>query len=269
MYTQLNKWLKDGRLADVMHKLTPIVPDVSTLHHIWASVQVRYQQNLAGFDEFSQTEAMTRESLTHLLEKHEKAIKAHFGEADTAKKPQPIRVFLTYHQTDSAWVDTLQHNLEDAGFDVLRDVEDMHPGETIEAFLERMLNMKGFVAPVISRQSLSSGQIGKATYLASLADYFGKNSLLPILLDNSLFDDQLIFDLVSTLDKDLETLEAHIARSKSMRLEYDQFETQRKLLAEHRFMLPKLVNRLQSTVFVDMSGEKFAEGLQKMIGYMR
>jgi hypothetical protein len=264
--------IANGQVEQALDELILLTDEAIVPKSNFISAQRRYNQNLMDSREFMQAQSKASESALYLIKRYAPLGKTVDKESNRPSitslvppKKNKTQVFLSYNHNDSAITDTIQQHLAENGFSVLRDQIDMAAGEEIQDFIDRMIKSGGFVLSVVSRNSLSSGWVGIESNLAHYAQYFGLSRFIPVMIDNALFDEQLVFDVVTNLDTKMQQIEANILKSKELRIPYDQFETKRKRLEELRHNLPKIINRLQGTLVVDVSDEKFAEGMKKVV----
>jgi hypothetical protein len=270
MKDQWKAWIADGRVEEVLNELVKITDDALVVKSSYVSAKRRY--NLGTLDQRDWTLAQNTaaQSALYLINRYapEGGVAAPTEKPIIAEKPvskAKASVFLSYNHGDSAVADRIQALLEAQGFDVKRDKDDMAIGEDIQVFIDRMLRAKGFVLSVISKNSLSSGWVGIESNLAKYAEFFGVSRFIPVMIDRSLFEDNLVFEILDKLDPQIQAAETYIARCKKAGIEYEQFEAKRKRLVTHRSQISGLIHRLQSARVEDVSEGKFEEGMKRVV----
>jgi TIR domain len=273
MKNQLKSWIAEGRVEDVLEALAALTDEAIVVRSSYVSAKRRY--NLGTLEQRDWTLAQNRatESALYLVNRyapeHETAQNTEPKPINTIKKGSTVSVFISYNHNDGPQVDKIQEVLEQRGFDVKRDKDDMAVGEGIQDFIDRMLKTEGYVLSVISKNSLSSGWVGIESNLAHYAQFFGVSRFIPVMIDQSLFDDNLVFDVLDTLDPQIKGTEANIEKSKQRGVEYDQFEKKRRRLVALRSNIAGLINKLQNVKVEDISEDKWDTGMQKVIETMK
>jgi hypothetical protein len=272
--SQLKSWIAEGRIEEVLDALINYTDEALVVKANYMNVKRRHMLGTIAQGDMHFAHAKANESALYLINKFvaeaqpseiAPPIHAVPNPSKTTKPGVKPIVFISYNHRDSLAIDQLQASFEAHEIEIRRDIEDMKAGEYIQTFITRMIKEKGTVVSVVSRNSLSSGWVGFESDLSFYAELLNDKKFIPVMLDNSLFDDDFVFEVVDHLDTELKELEEKIKKSKERHLEYDQFETKRKRIVALRQNLPQIINKLQSSLVVDVSGEKFAEGVKKVI----
>jgi TIR domain/Effector-associated domain 11 len=174
-------------------------------------------------------------------------------------------VFISYNHDDRESVDRIRLYLEQAGLSVAIDTDDMAAGQAIKDFIQNRMREKGFILSVVSKNSLQSGWVGIESDLAFYSQLFGGRRFLPVRLDSHFLNDEFLLDTVDHIDLKLSELDAQIAKAKDRKISALPFESKRNRLQELRENLPKILDRLQNVLTVDVSEKQFEIGMKKVV----
>ncbi|MFN0213150.1 MAG: TIR domain-containing protein [Saprospiraceae bacterium] len=269
MREQIQQLIASGQTEDALQLLVAHnANDAVLLQARYASGKKNYNMGLIGFDDWSRLQAQVNYALLEVADKA-----AVQRDAETSRPaPEPAdapnesfhSVFISYNHGDREAVDNIESYLEEKGLRVIRDTEDMHAGESIQAFIHRVMQEEGIILSVVSRNSLRSGWVGLENDLAFYSSLFGGRQFIPVMLDNEVFKDGFIYSVVEDIDKKLQDLEADTQKRRKLHLPDDDLIPKRQRLQGLRQNLPKIMTRLQEVLTVDIAGNNFESGMAKV-----
>ena len=102
-------------------------------------------------------------------------------------------IFISYSRRDSAIVDEFVRLMEDEGFRVWIDRDGIESGDAFKKVIVRAIKESGLVVFFSSEYSNASSWTAKEI---SVAVHHGK-TIIPIKIDNTVYNDEVEFDLVS------------------------------------------------------------------------
>ena len=92
---------------------------------------------------------------------------------------------------------------------------------------------------------------------------------IPIYIDDSLFDDNFLFEVVDDIDMHLERLKQLTNKATDRNLDTSPYDTKRRRLINLRNNLPQIIDKLNKMLVADFSTEKtFEENLPKLIRHI-
>jgi len=242
--------------------------DAVLLQSRYNSGKKNYNMGLIGFEDWSRLQAQVNYALLEVADKAavQKVAETARSTAQVAAAPSESSpsIFISYNHGDREAVDNIESFLEGKGLRVIRDIEDMHAGESIQAFIQRVMREEGIILSVVSGNSMRSGWIGVENDLSFYSSLFGGRQLIPVMLDREVFKDGFIYSVVEEIDLKLQALDAETKKRKKLHIQDHDLIPKRQRLEGLRQNLPKIVSRLQEVYTVDISGNNFESGMAKV-----
>lgn len=173
-----------------------------------------------------------------------------------------LNIFISYNHGDTAMMKKVFGYLEDCGYNVKCDQQDMRAYERIEDFIKNALDQADCILSLVSERSLKSAWVSLEMTAARNFDKTGKK-WIPLRLDNSFQSDDV-------LDEAHEEIKARI-REYGTRLKkvVDEgrttgvFSEPHDRLVNLRDNFNDNIKELRSRLVIDISGKVFETGMQK------
>lgn len=296
MREQIQQLIAEGRTEEALALVAKNNSDAILLQARYTNGKKQYNIGLMEFSEWSRIQNQVNYALLELADKASPAtsypssgagqgtpngntqgtgtpdgnVNAATGTGDGNAKTgtgdaSHLDVFISYNHKDSEAVDKIKEFLEKNGLQVLIDREDMHAGENIQSFIERMMKGPGVILSVVSKNSLRSGWVGFEQDLSFYSGLFGGKKFIPVMLDYDFFEDDFVFDVIQTIDAEIAKMDKNIDKARQNNIDPLIYETKRRRQVELRENLPKIINRLQGVLTVDISDGNFENGLMKVV----
>lgn len=270
MKEQIQQLIANGQTKDALLLLVQINGEALLLQAQYNNGEKQFNLGLIEFSEWQRIQARVNFAALEMVGKSGQnpsggnATQANGGEAATVAAIISS-IFISYNQDDKDPVDQVRKSLEQAGMPVAIDTDDMAAGQSIKDFIQNRMREKGYILSVISKNSLQSGWVGIESDLSFYSQLFGGRQFLPVRLDNEFLRDDFLLETIDSIDIRLTDLDTKIQKAKEKRISALPYESKRNRLQELRENLPKILDRLQNVLTVDISGNNFEPGMKKVI----
>lgn len=264
MKEQIQQLIAAGQTKEALQLLVQINGDALLLQAQYNNGEKQFNLGLIDFGEWQRIQARVNFAALEMAGKGG----TNLPVADHAPKQTVTgisSVFISYNHDDREHVDRIKTSLELAGLTVFIDTDDMAAGQSIKDFIQNRMREKGFILSVVSSNSLRSGWVGIESDLAFYSQLFGGRQFLPVKLDGIFLKDEFLLEAIDDIDTRLNDLDVKIQKAKEKRISALPYESRRNRLQELRENLPKILDRLQNVLTVDVAGEKFESGMKKVI----
>lgn len=269
MREQIQQLIASGQTEEALQLLIAHnANDAVLLQARYASGKKNYNMGLIGFEDWSRLQAQVNYALLEVADKAavQKVAETARPTAQVVAEPGNSfpSVFISYNHADTESVNRIETYLSRAGLQVVRDTNDMHAGESIDQFIQRVMRDQGVILSVVSNNSMRSGWVGVENDLSFYSSLFGGRQFIPVMIDHEVFKDGFIYTVVEDIDRKLVDLEAETQKRKTLNLPDDDLIPRRKRLESLRQNLPKIISRLQNVLTVDITGDNFDSGMSKV-----
>ena len=266
MKEQIQQLIANGLTKEALNLLVQINGDALLLQAQFSNGEKQFNLGLIEFSEWQRIQARVNFAALEMVGKAGggNATQATGGEASVVAAAVSS-IFISYNHDDMDPVDQVRKTLEQAGMPVAIDTDDMAAGQSIKEFIQNRMREKGYILSVISKNSLQSGWVGIESDLSFYSQLFGGRQFLPVRLDNEFLKDDFLLETIDSIDLRLTDLDTKIQKAKEKRISALPYESKRNRLQELRENLPKILDRLQNVLTVDISGGNFEPGMKKVI----
>lgn len=270
MREEIQQLIASGQTEAALERLVAQnATDAVLLQARYANGKKNYNMGLIPFDEWSRLQAQINYAALELADKAtvQKAAQSQAPPATQNQAPgtNAPSVFISYNHKDQEVVDRIEKYLSTHHVRIVRDTQDMLAGEAIDNFIQRVMREQGTILSVVSENSMRSGWVGVENDLSFYSSLFGGRQFIPVMIDNKVFEDGFIYTVVEDIDTRLAKLEEDRQKRLKLHLPDDDLIPKRKRLESLRQNLPKIMTRLESVLTVDIAGERFEPGMEKVV----
>lgn len=265
MKEQIQQLIAAGQTKEALNLLVKLNPDALLLQAQYSNGEKQFNLGLIEFSEWGRIQARVNFAALEMAGESGKNDKSQAQQTTTTPDTAISSVFVSYNHDDSEAVERIRKVLEQAGLRVAIDTDDMAAGQPIKDFIQNRMKEKGFILSAVSVNSLRSGWVGIESDLSFYSQLFGGRQFLPVTLDGEFLKDDFLLESIDDIDMRLTDLDAKIQKAKDKRISALPYESRRNRLQELRENLPKILDRLQNVLTVDVSGDKFESGMKKVI----
>ena len=274
MKEQIQQLIANGQTKEALNLLVQISDDAVLLQSQFSNGERQFNLGTIDFSEWQRIQARVNFAALELVGKTGSPpvapqIRPEQGKQTHAADDAKSGVFISYNHDDRDQVDKIRAALENSGLSVFIDTDDMAAGQPIKEFIQNRMKEKGFILSVVSQNSLRSGWVGIESDLSFYSQLFGGRMFLPVRLDNSFLQDDFLLEAIGFIDTKLVDLDAKIQKAKELRVSALPYESKRNRLQELRENLPKILDRLQNVLTVDVSDTNFDNGMQKVVSTIK
>ncbi|MGF1534304.1 MAG: TIR domain-containing protein [Bernardetiaceae bacterium] len=176
-----------------------------------------------------------------------------------------MKVFISYNHKDTEYAERVSQMLRSAGLEVIRDAEAMRSGEQITGFIQRALRESGVTLSLISRNSLLSAWVAMESVLSHFEADMQRRYFIPAYLEAGFFGRTFTDDALDEIEKELQDLDALIQRRLERKRGIADLEDDRQRYRDINYNLDSIIARLRGMLCIDISGNNFDAGMQKII----
>ncbi len=179
------------------------------------------------------------------------------------KKNGPV-VFLSYNHEDLEQAHKVKDFLNARGVQVTIDSEAMQPGEDIAAFINKCIREADVTLSLVSSKSLLSAWVGMESANTMVGEKIADKRFIAVVIDGSFFKLSFVRESTAVIDQRLKELDEEIAFRMQERIGIEDLQGDLSRNRELRQNLPKIVANLKNRLNIDITGDKFQPGMEKV-----
>jgi hypothetical protein len=175
-----------------------------------------------------------------------------------ASENQSIKkVFISYNHNDLAFVKRLKNDLEQAGIQLIIDIESMKFGDDIKEFIEYSVQTSDITLSVISKKSLASPWVMLETLETfQQEDYMKTMRYIPVIIDHNFQSPDFALQLIANIEKNIDLIFDEISRLSKKYLATDSLDLKKKRLVSLRSNIDQVLSRLNERLIADFSTQE-------------
>ncbi|NDD65216.1 MAG: TIR domain-containing protein, partial [Acidobacteria bacterium] len=178
-------------------------------------------------------------------------------------------VFISYSTKDKETAAKVRKVLVEHGIDVTIDSESLDPGKDIRAFIDKAIRETQVTLSIVSENSLTSDWVALETLDSFEAEkYLEGKKFIACYVDARFFERAFVIEAVDQIDMEIKELEKLIRSAARKKLDATNLQTQKSRKYNLRNNLPKILDRLNRSLTLDIRGEGFDTSLQRIIDEM-
>lgn len=190
----------------------------------------------------------------------------------SAKEKEPskhrISIFISYNHKDSSNAIRIKDKLQESGFKVIIDSENMYPGADIDSFIKDSILNTDITLSIVSKNSLLSSWVGLESMESFNKEGRDSRRFLPVILEKTFFERKFTGDALESIDKEIteiiDILKVRLEKTTGFADLYGEFK--RYLLLRNN--IDEIVRRLRESLSVDVSEDNYETGMQKIVNYL-
>lgn len=177
------------------------------------------------------------------------------------------KVFMSYNHNDKDFANKLKTALEAEDIDVTIDIESMKFADNIQDFIEKSIRENDITISVISQNSLKSSWVMMETLESFMYEKVEqKKRFIPIFIDQKLFEDEFLFDVVDEIDERLAKLQSLTTKASQRNLSTAKYDSERSRLTKLRANIGDVLAELNNMLVADFSSdESFERNLPTLV----
>jgi len=256
-----------GRLEEALDLLAQSNQDAILLKARHANGKRQYTMGLVDFSEWQRVQNQVAYAALELV-----------GSGNHSTSPTPSgnnpkttpalstakKIFISYNHGDADTALRLRDALQEAGFDVIIDRDDMPPGMDILEFIQQSIRNADVVLSVVSAKSLHSGWVGQESVASFYAVWLANKQFIPVKLDDVVFDIDFQIDAQEKLNEKINELDTKLDRLRNAGGNTVAFEKTRQRLYELKSNLGGIIDKLNSVLILDVREPSLKESINKI-----
>jgi len=257
---EIQDLISTGRLAEALNLLVKYYPDGILLQGQYASARRENNMGLLDGDDWRRTVARITHAVLEIARDIESSESLNNG--SISQEPE---IYLAFHQNDFSQATKIKDYLLQRGINNINYLKGGTAGEEISRLVSNKLRNANFVIPIISTNSLREGWEGLQNYLDIFSNALVQKNSIPLALDFSFAEPDFIDREVKRLDEQLDNLSEQVQQYRSAKTSDHIDQLKEANVAMLRNNLPKIVQRLRNANVIDISGQHFESGMNRVL----
>ncbi|MBX2843300.1 MAG: TIR domain-containing protein [Flammeovirgaceae bacterium] len=176
-----------------------------------------------------------------------------------------IKVFISYNHKDKSIAKKIKLKLEANGIKVTIDSVAMNAGEDIKTFIENCVRNNDITLSLVSSNSLLSAWVAMESVLILTGEKIGDKKFIPCTIDNEFFSRDFVDDALDFVENEIEEIDKVIEKRRLKKRGIEDLQNDLSRFTQLKNKLPEIVQRLKESLTIDISGDQFKEGMEKII----
>ncbi|HNE28425.1 MAG: TIR domain-containing protein [Saprospiraceae bacterium] len=264
---KVQELIANGQTEEALVLVAQIDQDAILLQARYSNGKKQYNMGLVDFGEWQRIQNQVNYAL---LELADKATSKAAGSplAPPAPPASQYQVFISYNHSDDLQARLVKRQLEDNGIKVYID-HDMPAGMFIDKFIDEGLAQSNFLLPIISRNSLASGWVNKEVTAGFLAQRITSKKVIPVRLDDAVFDAKFYLDAMVDINKKVEEIKSNAAKALELNIDLRAFQDDLSNQRDLQANLGTMIETLKKVNVIDLSDGKFELGMSRVISTIK
>jgi hypothetical protein len=141
----------------------------------------------------------------------------------------------------------------------------MQAAEPISSFIQDSIKTNHFILSIVSKNSLSSGWVGRESTASFFAEWLADKQFIPVRLDNAFNDPRFFVATLRSIEEKISELDGLIQEIQAMRADSGPLDIDRKKLLDLKAQLPNILTRLKGINTLPIDGDSFDTSMQKVL----
>jgi hypothetical protein len=181
----------------------------------------------------------------------------------------PLNVFISYNHRDAETAHRMRSFLQEKNIEVTIDSEAMKAGEDIKKFIERCIRDSDVTLSLVSENSLLSAWVGMETVNTLVGEGIAGKRFIPVSIQTEFFDPSFVDTAIETIDKQLAEIKDQMIKRISADIGIEDLQNDRTRYNKLRTELPSIVGTLKGRLTIDISGDNFTPGMERVVSTLR
>ncbi|MBL7780883.1 MAG: toll/interleukin-1 receptor domain-containing protein [Saprospiraceae bacterium] len=266
MKEQIQQLISSGQTEEALQLLVKSAPDAILLQARFNQGKKQYNMGLIEFSEWSRIQAQINYAALELagsLKNNAGATTATNTSNNTASTTK--RVFISYNHEDRDTARRVRTFLENQGFDVILDEDDLAAGRSILEFIQASIKQCDAVVSVVSARSLQSGWVGQESVASMYAIWMADKKFIPVRLDDVVFDSKFQIAALKSISAKILELDKDIQEIRSLGSDARDLEDDRKRLFDLQKEFSTILLKLKTVSMTMIQGDAFEGGMNRVV----
>lgn len=256
--------LTEGEVSQAIKAMRQISPNDSTILNLagqWNRLQKDIMNGVIARADSDLRQNQITNSLIELAKKLHAAGGGGNGVPPIGKTPT---VFLSYNHKDMAFATQVKEFLRSKSINVTIDSEAMKPGEDIAAFINKCIRESDVTLSLVSNNSLLSAWVGMETINTLVGENIANKQFIAVVIDGSFFEMSFVRNSIAIIDKRLADLKEELKYRIDNDLGFEDIQNERTRNNDLKNDLPKIIANLKNRLNVDITGDNFTPGMERV-----
>jgi len=202
------------------------------------------------------------------------ALKDYLNELQEKSKKVDIgnrkkSIFISYNHKDKIIVDKVKETLEAANLIVKIDSKSMLAGEDIKEFIDKSISETDVTLSIVSTNSLLSSWVALESTQTFLAQKVIEKKFIAGYIEGSFFSRDFVDKALDEIECEISSLKESIKKRLDKNRNINDLQTELERYSDLEHNLPKIIERLKSSLSIDISGKNFDIGMEKIINSIK
>lgn len=175
------------------------------------------------------------------------------------------KLFISYNHKDQPCAVKIKNRLVENGWEVWMDAAQMQAGENIEQFIFSGIRQTDITLTLVSANSLLSAWVAVETMATNLEEKLSSRRFIPCYIDTAFFDRSFTSKALSTIDENLQEIDSLMTAAIQKGWGIEDLQSERTRYLKLKAALPEIIGRLRNMLCIDLSGDQFEAGMQKIL----
>jgi len=198
----------------------------------------------------------TEQEINRLVEAESQAIKT---------------IFISYNHKDLFFVEQLKKDLEQAGIQLIIDIESMKFGDDILDFIERSIGTSDITVSVLSEHSLASPWVMLETLETfQQKDYMKAMRYIPVIIDHQYEAPDFALKMIERIENTIDLIVEEITRLSKKYVATDALYARQKRLIILRSNIDQVLLQLDQRLVADFSTkQKYEKNFSRLVNSIK
>ena len=190
------------------------------------------------------------------------------GSSQGHAAPNPskqARVFISYNHKDKETANRISDFLKANNVSVTIDSESMKASEDIKSFINKSIRDTEITLALVSTSSLMSAWVGMESVNTLVGEQIAYKQFIPVAIETSFFERTFVDDALDKIDADLAEISGIIQKRIAKGRRFEDLQTELSRYKDLSSKLPTIVANLKDRLTIDISGDQFDSGMQRVL----
>ena len=262
---QIQELIALGKTEEALELLEQLTSDAVLLQSRYNGAKRQYSFGMIDFSEWSRAQAQINYAALEMMNAVKNSVPAFKESFGIYDKPE---VYLAYNSKDVSIAKLIKQYLEPKGIAFV-DHTKLHAGQSLSDFVINKALKSEFILVLVSENSLRGGWTDLESHLDVFSNSLIQRNVIPIALDNSFANPKFIKDEMLKLEEQLDSMDLLYPEKYASNVDIEYLRHQKAALTVRYNNLPKIVQRLRNALVVDIQGDHFKLGMDKVINIIQ
>jgi len=260
MEERIKELVSLGQIQDALDLLVKLDGSAIMLVSRFSVLRKAYNFGTIDFSEFSRGSAQISYAVLEMLSEIEKQNRI------TLPPSKSPTVWIALNKKDHQTATQVKAYLNKGDIFDIRDLTSKEAGDTLKDFVANKAVKTQFLLILCSTHSISEGWTGLEKYLDILSNSLTQRNVIPLLLDDAVYQKDVVSRVLYRIEEQLDKAEEDMPKQNyAKNSSASDLESDRVSLSVLRNNLPKIIQRLRNVLAVDIRGDHFDTGMEKVL----